>query len=279
MVNFFLSLLFFLSLSIADVMGSEEYSLDSKIQSLMDSGTYNKNRDYIKILFSPESSFYDRDRINVIKVAQTLKENGLLNLHFQSPQELHVNFQTSGSPLFFVKMVSNSLQDMGYYRYVTKSSNLDNSEFTWSIVLTSEYATDPVLLQKELDKKGCKIVDIHRVSSKEWTYIVDMSQGYLNIDSLSNGENITLKRSLYSHWLDISKVKNITIKSSSRNDWYPYVAFYDKSLHLLGLVKKDAIQTQIALEVPKYAKYMKVSDMYSLKNIKDDLFVEPTGSR
>jgi hypothetical protein len=74
-------------------------------------------------------------------------------------------------------------------------------------------------------------------------------------------------------------VKNITIKSSSRNDWYPYVAFYDKSLHLLGLVKKDAIQTQIALEVPKYAKYMKVSDMYSLKNIKDDLFVEPTGSR
>jgi hypothetical protein len=260
-------------------MGSQEYNLDEKIESLMDSGTYEKNRDYIKVLFSPESSFYSKDRINVLKVVQTLKENGLLNLHFNSPQELNINFKTSGSPLFFVKMLSNSLQDIGYYRYVTKSSNLDDSEFTWSIALTSEYATDPTLLQKELAKKGCAITDVQRVSSTEWTYVIDMSQGYLNIDSLSSGNNITLKRSLYAHWLEVSKVNHITIKSEPRNDWFPYVAFYDESLHLLELVKKDAKQTQITLEVPKYAKYMKVSDMYSLKNIKDDLSVEANGAR
>lgn len=279
MVNFFLSLLILFSFSFVELAASQEYSLDGKIESLMDSESYTKNRDYIKIIFSPESSFYDKDRIDIVKVVQTLKENGLLNLHFKSPQELHLNFQTSGSPLFFIKMMSDSLRDVGYYRYVTKSSNLDNSEFTWSIVLTSEYAADPTLLQKELDKTGCKITDIQRVSSKEWTYLIDMSQGNLNIDSLSSGENIVLKRSLYTYWLEVSKVKNITIKSSPRNDWYPYVVFYDKSLHLLELVKKDATQTYITLEVPKYAKYMKVSDMYSLKNIKDDLFVEPTGSR
>jgi hypothetical protein len=276
MVKLFLSLFFLCSLSFA---GEQNYDLDDKIQSLMDSGSYEKNRDYIKILFSPKSSFYNKDRVNVLKVVQTLEENGLLNLHFNSPRELHLNFQTSGSPLFFVKMISDSLRDIGYYRYVTESSNLDESEFTWSIALTSEYATDPMLLQRELDKKGCKIIDIVKRSSTDWTYVIDMSEGFLNIDALASNENIILKRSLYSHWLDISKVQHITIKSSSRNDWYPYIVFYDKSLHLLELVKKDAIQSQITLEVPKYAKYMKVSDMYSLKNIKDDLSVEPTGTR
>ncbi|MBU1928216.1 hypothetical protein KKG77_04375 [bacterium] len=276
MVKLFLSLFLLCSLSFA---GEQSYDLDDKIQSLMDSGSYEKNRDYIKILFSPKSSFYNKDRVNVLKVVQTLEENGLLNLHFKSPRELHLNFQTSGSPLFFVKMLSDSLRDIGYYRYVTESSNLDESEFTWSIVLTSEYAADPMLLQKELDKKGCKIIDIVKHSSADWTYVIDMSEGFLNIDTLRSNENIILKRSLYSHWLDISKVQHIAIKSSSRNDWYPYIVFYDKSLHLLELVKKDAIQSQITLEVPKYAKYMKVSDMYSLKNIKDDLSVEPTGTR
>jgi hypothetical protein len=279
MVKFFLSFFLLASFICVDILASEEESLDEKIESLMDSGTYSKNRDFIKVLFSPNSSFYNKERINILKVVNTLKENGLLNLHFQSPQELSLNFQTSGSPLFFVKMLSNSLQDIGYYRYVTKSSNLDNSEFTWSIALTSEYATDPMLLEKELRKKGCTIIDIKRVSSTEWTYVIDMSEGYLNIDSIASGENMTLKRSLYAHWIEISKISNVTIKSEPRNDWYPYIAFYDKSLHLLELVKKDAKQTEISLEVPKYAKYMKVSDLYSLKNIKDDLFVEGKGSR
>lgn len=279
MVKILLSLFLLFSLCVADLMAAQEDDLDTKIQSLMDSSAYEKNKDYIKIIFSPKSSFYSKDRINVVKVVQTLKENGLLNLHFASPQELNLNFQTSGSPLFFVKMLSNSLQDIGYYRYVTKASNLDDSEFTWSIALTSEYATDPILLQNELSKKGCTIIDIQRISAREWTYVIDMSQGYLNIDSLSGGTDVTLKRSLYAHWLEISKVNYITIKSTPRNDWYPYVAFYDKSLHLLELVKKDAKQTEIALEVPKYAKYMKVSDLYSLKNIKDDLFVQAKGAR
>jgi len=279
MVKLFLSLLLLLCFAFVNAMGSQEDNLENKIESLMDSSVYEKNKAYIKVLFSPETSFYKNERVDILKVIETLKENGLLDLHFKSPQELHVNFQTSGSPLFFVKILSNSLQDIGYYRYVTTSSNLDNAEFTWSIALTSEYATDPLLLQKELLKKGCTIIDVTRVSSTEWTYVIDMSQGVLNIDALASGQNITLKRALYAHWLEVSNINSVTIKSDARNDWYPYVAFYDKSLHLLELVKKDAKEKAISFEVPKDAKYMKVSDLYSLKNIKDDLLVEPKGSR
>ncbi|MDD2790250.1 MAG: hypothetical protein PHU40_06220 [Sulfurimonas sp.] len=269
-ISFFLLLLF--SFSFADL-------LDDKIESFMDSHTYDKNKDYIKILFSPKSSFYDQERLNAVKIVQTLKENGLLNLSLKVPQELHLRFKTNGSPLFFVRIMSESLRDIGYYRYVTESSNLDNSEFTWSIVLTAENATDPMLLQNELAKKGCNIIDIDMNSLQEWKYTVDMQKAFLNIETLQSGNSMELKRSLYAHWLEVSKINQLRIKSSARNEWHPYVAFYDKALHLLELVKMDAKQTQINLEVPKYAKYMKVSDLYTLKNIKDELFIEPLEAR
>jgi len=272
MVKIGLFLLLLFSFSFAD-------SLDEKIESFMDSRTYEKNKDYIKILFSPKSSFYDQERLKTVKIVQTLKENGLLNLAFKSPQELRLHFKTSGSPLFFVRLMSDSLRDIGYYRYVTESSNLDNSAFSWSIVLMSDNATDPLLLEKELSKKGSHIVDIEMHSLQEWTYVVDMSKAFLNIESLSSGNTMELKRSLSAHWVEVSKIKNLRIKSSPRNDWYPYIAFYDKSLHLLELVKIDAKQTQINLEVPKYTQYMKVSDLYTLKNIKDELFVESIEAR
>lgn len=253
--------------------------LTTKIKSFLDERRYEENRDFINVIFDPQSSFYKNDRVNVIKVIETLKENGLLKLFFESPREFTLNFKTSGSPLFFVKVMGDTLRNIGYYRYVTIASNLDSSEFTWSINLTSEYATDPLILNKELQKSGCQIIDIERNSVTEWTYVVDIENGFLNIQALQNAKTTTLKRSLYEHWLDVSKIKMLHISSSRRNHWYPYIAYYDSSLHLLKMIKRDSVYEEILLEIPKNAQYMKISDMHTLKNVKDELVLLPQGSR
>ena len=281
MVKLLLSFLLLFSSLMADetVVIEEENPLTSKIKSFVDSEVYDENSEFIKIIFSPESDFYENKRVNAVKVVSTLKENGLLKLFFAKPQELNLHFKTAGSSLFFVKLMSDTLRNIGYYRYVTTASNLNSSEFTWSISLTSEYATDPVVLQKELAIQGCKIVDIHRNSSNDWTYVVDMQAGQLNVAVLKNKTTIKLKRSLYAHWLNSSKVKNLRITSSVRNNWYPYIAYYDKSLHLLKVIKRDEKHSSINLKIPKCAKYIKISDIYTLKNIKDNLTLYPTGIR
>lgn len=256
-----------------------ESLLTQKIKTFVSEESFVKNKDFIKLIFSPESNFYRQERVDVVKVVQTLKENGLLNLFFEKPQELKLSFRTSGSPLFFVKIMGDTLRNIGYYRYVTAESNLDSSEFTWTIVLTAEYATDPLILQKELEKSGCGIIDLVKKSSTEWEYSINMSDGYLNIPSLVNNEELPLKRSLYAHWLDISSVQNLSIKSSHRDSWYPKISYYDKQLHLLKVVEKDKKTRSIFLLIPKGAKYIKISDMYTLKNVKDNLILTPTGSR
>ncbi|WP_418640716.1 hypothetical protein [Sulfurimonas sp. ST-27] len=253
--------------------------LDVKIKSFLGEKSYETNKDFINVIFEPKSSFYVKDRVNAVKVIQTLKDNGLLNLFFRSPQDFRLNFKTSGYPLFFVKIMEDTLQNLGYFRYVTTASNFDSSEFSWSINLTSEYATDPLILQNELQKSGCNIIDVEKNSLKEWTYTIDISNGYLNVAQLHTGEELKLKRSLYAHWLDISKIRSLTIKSSRRNRWYPYIAYYDASLHLLKLFKKNKIYKKLTLIMPKNAKYIKISDMHTLKNVKDSLVLYPKGKR
>lgn len=257
----------------------KEDPLTTKIKSFLDPKRYEENREFIKLIFEPKSAFYMNERVDAVKVIATLKDNGLLKLFFDKPREFRLNFKTNGSPLFFVKIMGETLRNIGYYRYVTTASNLDASEFSWSINLSSEYATDPLILQKELDKSGCDIVDVERNAVDEWSYTIDIGGGYLNIPELKEGEKISLKRSLYPHWMNVSQIKSLKIKSSRRNHWYPYIAYYDASLHLLKIIQKESIYKEILLSMPKNAKYMKISDIYTLKNVKDELKLLPQGSR
>lgn len=283
MVKFLLGfILIFSLLDAQDLEFSEgedliENKLTLKIKSFLDKATYRENSEFINVIFDPESAFYKNQRINSVKVAQTLKENGLLKLFFTNPRELKLNFTTSGTPLFFVKIMGDTLRNIGYYRYVTIASNLDASEFTWNISLTSEYATDPLVLEQELQKSGCKIIDIERNSPYEWTYVIDMDRGYLDIAVITSREDIRLKRSLYAHWLNVSKIKTLNISSSRRNSWYPYISYYDASLHLLKVIREDEIYHSIRLDIPQNAKYMKIADLYTMKNIRDELKLQAQG--
>ncbi len=278
MVKLFFAILLSFSVSLADEIEDSEL-LIQKIQTFLDVKVYQQNSAYINIIFSPVTDYYIGERVDDVKVIQTLKDNGLLNLFFKKPSELTLHFKTSGSPLFFVKIMGDTLRNIGYYRYVTQESNLNSSEFTWTITLTSEYATDPLILQQELAKSGCNIVEIHRDLPTEWTYIVDMRDGKLNVESIENDSEVKLKRSLYAKWINVSQIKKLLITSSRRNSWYPYIAYYDSSLHLLKVQKRDSKRSNLIIRLDDNTHYIKISDIYTLKNIRDDLVLTPMGSR
>jgi len=279
MVKIVLAILLFFNFLHAEVDEENDNQVLQKVQTFIDQNRYNANEEFIKIIFSPASNFYENDRVDVVKIVDTLKKNGLLKLFFDKPQELKLDFVSSGSPLFFLKVMRDSLRNIGYYRYVTVASHLNNLEFSWSITLLAEYATDPTLLQKELQKSGCKIVDIQRKSPTEWSYVVDTTQGYLNIEKLEASQEMKLNRSLYAHWLDVSNIKFLKIVSSYRNRWYPEISYYDSSLHLLKEVKSDKETSYINLKMPKNARYIKIADLYTLKNVKDALTLTPYGAK
>jgi hypothetical protein len=269
--------LLFLALVCSISFASDD--LHSKIESLITKSVYEKNRSFIDIIFADQQRYYDNSNLSVIRVVETLKENGLLDLFFNKPHTFEVTFSTNSSPLFFVKLMGDTLHAMGYYRYITKSSKLNSSEFTWSVGITSEYATDPILLDKELFKRGCKIVDIERISSDKWNYTIDVSYAHLNTRKIYDGEEVILRHSQQEHWLDVSNVKKVTLWSLKGNNWYPYISYYDRSLRLLKVYKRDKKSWQVTLRLPKDCVYIKISDMYSLKNIKDGIRLNAQGQK
>lgn len=250
--------------------------LIAKIQNLVNPKTFAKDRAYIETIFSPKSEYYKYDgTVDSVKVIKTLKENGILNLFFKTPRDINISFKTKGESLFFIKIMSDALQNIGYYKYMTKESSFDNLEFLWKINLISEYAADPIILSQELKKNGCEISDVVRESESDWSYVIDMRNARLNVPALEGGVELSLKRSLYAYWLDVSKIETLDIRSSLRNDWYPNIAFYDRTLKLLSVIKLDTKKTNITLDINSDAHYMKITDIYTLKNIKDDLVLMP----
>jgi len=276
MVKIFL--LLFLTFTLSFSQDNDKIVLD-KIQTLISNKAFVQNKAYIKIIFADSLNYFINNEIDSVKLIEKLKEHGLINLFFKTPRELVLNFETNGEPLFFVKIMGDTLRNIAYYRYVTQESNLQNKIFKWTISLNSEYATDPIILQKELFKSGCRITDVRRNSATDWTYIIDMQNAYINTQKLQSKVEVKLKRSLYAYWLNVESIKQLTIESSYKNNWYPYIAFYDKSLKLLRVLKKDRRRSKISLRISQNTKYVKISDMYTLKNIKDFLLLKPSGKK
>ncbi|MEA3522591.1 MAG: hypothetical protein U9R50_06425 [Campylobacterota bacterium] len=251
--------------------------LHTKIHSFIGEDSYQKNRSFIEIVFNYEISFYKNQMLDSVKIMETLKNNGLLQLSFDKPKHLELSFHTNGSPLFFVTLMSDTLRSIGYYRYLTEYSKSNSSGFIWQIGLTSEYFTDPTVLRRELLKRGCDIIDIERKDKASWSYSIDMANAHLDARSIDAGEELFLKRALTPHWLNVEMIERLKFTSLGSNSWYPYITFFDKELHLLKVYKRDKKTWQIRIKIPDTTVYVKVSDLYNLKNIKDGLDVEALG--
>ena len=258
---------------------SRKELLDEKIISFIGEESYARNRDYIHINFKNVDRFYVKEHINIVKVVETLERNGLLHLFFKEPQQYEMTFHSTGDPLFFVKLMGDTLRDIGYYRYVTKESKNDGSGFEWKISLEAEYVTDPVLLRKELATRGCEIIDIVRNSATDWYYSIDTSKAHLKVDKLLSGKTKKYNRLQYAKWLDVSHIKTINIKSHRANYWYPYIALYDSSLRLLKVIKQDKMTKKYSLNLPEETRYISVGDLYTITNIRYGLVFSPSGKR
>ncbi len=253
--------------------------LDHKIISVLDQRSYEENRAFIDIIFTPPQKYVTDNHIDMIKVLTALKENGLLALFFKEPTKIKYTFSSNANPIFFVKIVGDTLRNIGYFRYVTNSANYSQEKFEWKVDIVSEYAIDPVIFQKELAKSGCKIIDVQRKSKKEWNYTIDMLHAKLDVMKLKANQKVKLQRSLHPYWFDVSGISKLRIVSRAGNNWYPDISYYDKLLHLIKVQNRDKKIYDMRVNIPKKTKYIKISDIYTMKNLKNSLILYPSGLR
>jgi len=249
--------------------------LTQKIQNFLGEEEYNKHYKLVELLFKNEDKFYNQNTFDNAKILQILKDNGLLQLKYETPQELIIDFKILASPIKSLKIFNSTLKSLGYYYYFTKNMRYDESGILyWTIKLKTEYAIDPLILIQELKNKEIFIKNIIRVDSTHWQYEFDTKNGKISqVINVDTNEKVSLGKPLSGYLLKIKEGDVLKVISKRLNRWYPYIIFYDKDLKVLKTIERKRVYRGIKTAIPQGTSYIKIDDIYNLINIKRGLSI------
>lgn len=266
MVKVFLGLLFCVSFAFSDVLGT--------VRTFLDSSTYRSQRNLVNVLFSDKSKYTSRSgNIDRLKIVRALKTNGLLKLSFHTAQQLKLSFDVKYNPLLTMKIINNVLEGLGYTYYLTNSINKHGDRLVWSILINTQNLVDPVSFSDMLASRNCRVLDIKKDGAFDWVYDIDAKNAKLKTIDIRRGRREVLGKSNSAYWFNVEGAKTIEIKANSRDNWFPLVTFFDKSLNALKEINSPKDQKELYIKILENVRYLKVEDKYLLDNIKRGLVV------
>lgn len=249
-------------------------SLQENLKSIIGNKVYEVNIKKINSLFSNEASFIDNNsNLNYEKITNLLVTNSLLNLNYASPVYMDLTFRSKTSALLFLKVISQSLNDIGYTYFLTKEFSTVDSQILWNISINTQFLPNPGSLYKELKSENTFITNITRNNQFSFTYDIDMSHASIHTHYYEPDIDFELSKPLEPYFFNIIGKSSIQITSKSSDAWFAFVKIFDKNLKLLSQIKSDKKEKSININFSPDATYILIEDAYSLENIKHGLTI------
>ncbi len=255
-------------------------SLLERVSLLMDPSDYDSHKKLIALLFEDETAFRAGPDYDMVKIATVLEENGLLRLSLGENEEIGLIFEYEGeNPLFFMKLIADTLRSLGLSSVLTKRASFDENGFVWRVGFVSSSVPDPVLIAERLKKRDAKVTDIERVDAALWRYRVDLNEADMSALSMEAGDVRKIVRPVRPVWIDVSHIRKLTIRELPGSHWHADVVVYDKMLHILSMRQNDTRTRFMRLRLPGDAAYVKISDRFTLENLRSGLKLNAQGAR
>lgn len=260
--------LFFSILSSNDI-------INKKIENIIGQNNYKIHKDFINLIFKDEYKFIINDKIKYYNLFNELRKNGLLSLRYDNPTDIIIEFKVNSKTKKGYKILNDTLKALGYRYFFTKELNVtDENSFMWKIEFKAEYMLDPVVLLKELQQKNCKITNVENQASNHWYYELNFNEAILDeAVKIDKNEKIKFQKPLQEYLITVSEASSLQIISRKLNNWFPYIVFFDENLNILKTVEKDRIYKGYRTKIPKDTRYIKITDLYNLINIKRGLSI------
>ncbi|MEA3290568.1 MAG: hypothetical protein U9Q04_10365 [Campylobacterota bacterium] len=249
--------------------------LDDRIKNIIGQKEYQTHKNLLSLLFKNRNSFIINGKVRYEKMFSTLKDNGLLDLTLAKPSNITIEFRSVTKNQKAYKLLNDTLKLLGYRYFFTKTLSIDKEgQMLWKISFKTEYMLDPVFLLKELQQKNCKILKVEKKASNHWYYELDFNDSIISqAYKIDKNEKVSFQKPLQEYLLKVEDVDKLQVISRNLNNWYPYIVFFDKDLNLLKVIKKNRIYKGYKTKIPQKTKYIKISDMYNLINIKRGLSI------
>jgi hypothetical protein len=249
--------------------------LKEKVQNIIGVNDYTIHNSLIDLLFKNESHYLVNDKIKYYKLFKTLQTNGLLNLKLSHPSDIEIEFKTINNNFKSYKILNDVMRSIGYRYFFTKSmSVLEENNLVWNIMFKAEYMLDPVMFIRELRGHGCIVTKVQNNGLNKWSYEIDFQNTELtNAIKIDSNEKVKFQKPLRAYMLKVTDIQSLQVISRNLNHWFPHIVFFDKNLKILQVIKKDRIYKGLKVKVPNDTKYVKITDMYNLINIKRGLSI------
>jgi len=263
----------FLSILISTTLSASV--LKEKVENIIGTNDYKVHSSLINLLFKNESKYIVNEKIKYYKLFKTLQENGLLNLRLHKPSDIEIEFTSINNSFKSYKILNDTMQVLGYRYFFTKSMSVtEEKNLVWKIMFKAEYMLDSVVLLNELRQNGCKILQVVNHGSNKWSYKLDLKNSELtNAIKVDKNERIRFQKPLRAYMLKITDAKSLQVISRNLNHWFPHIVFFDKNLNVLNTIKKDRVYKGLKIKVPNNTRYIKITDLYNLINIKRGLSI------
>ncbi len=235
------------------------------VKNIVGQKIYNEYQGLIKTVI------FDKNITSLPEIVTILKENGLIELFFNKPKLIHPSFIfLNNNPIFNTKTLYSTLKNLGYYYFYPSSVKKDGN-YSITIEMLSKHHIDPVSFINEIQNFQCNVVGLKK--ENDFKYIIDCKNEILNVPKVTNKLKAYLNiRGEY--FFDINNFKKISISTSKYDRWYPYIAFYDKNLNIIGIIAKKNIEKKVILLIPPMCKYIKIRDNFTKENIKRGIFIK-----
>jgi hypothetical protein len=232
------------------------------------------SKNLITFLFQNEEKYLDKEgNINSILILKTLKDNSLLEFYSKEPKEFELTFIAKQNPLLLIRVITESLNSMGYNFFITKKALKTSEEFIWTISLSTQSVPSPLLLNDNLKAHNAMILDIEK-KGINWVYTIDANDAKIDTVPVAAKIRTSLKKPLVPYMIAVNdNINTVTFWAHVSDYWYPKISFYTQNLQLIKTIEESKKTQTIKLHPPKTAAYMKVDDKYTLENIKRGLSI------
>lgn len=249
-------------------------TLDDKVRNLIGDRFYSLNKNFIDRLFKDKESFYEQDIIDIKKVVEILKDNGLLILKFDKPSDLNITFVSQTTPILLARSINSALSSMGYSYFAVSQAQYVGGIATITFNFSTEHALDPSIIISELNKRGYIFNDIKRKSIKDWEYNLKLLEPKLaSARDIFPTDVLEVAEVSGEYWFALHDSGNITIVTKAR-DWRPRIVFYDKNLQIVDLITQNTPVNKVAFSVLEGVSFIMVSDIQNPANVKNGIRIE-----
>lgn len=248
-------------------------ALDTKIINLIGEKNYQINANFIKTIFQDRNSYYNNGGLSMSRIISELKNNGLLQLKFSSPQEVRLIFNARTSPILLNRTINDILATMGYSYFNVARADYDSGISMIEFNFATEHAPDPEVILNELSKRGLVGIDITRHSPQKWEYLLELNNLQIpNSRAVSQNQALNLRDISGQYWLNVRTQGKLQISSSQK--WYPRIVLYDRNLMIINsYVSKDS-KSSISFKVPRGVSFIMITDSNNSANLKNGISVQ-----